>query len=350
MTFSEAVNHYTKLLRDSASFAEALSWTVIRPLDKSIALDAVAARLIGGGHPLLTESDDEFTEEAEFSEGYAVYMGRSGEAVMLVEPGGFSYASIPQVMAWLSQDAQVWHLSWNHTGSRVLEYAANGQRLARIPELDPHAIHGADPAALQEEAAALEETRNASWPVKKATAMAIIERRTGARLPMDWFDQPRLVAIVDPLINDECPPIGLEHYEPDMHVQLQSAPPEYRQAVLLQVIDVLVERFDLGLTAITRAVRVAHAGQPLDGALLEEVREEWVDLGARWAGRGYAVREEDENTWRRWVAVNAIRHSLRSLNEGASFFDGLTYARFALSENWPEIRAGIRGIIRDVSN
>ncbi|MEV6157809.1 hypothetical protein AB0L53_46475 [Nonomuraea sp. NPDC052129] len=344
------MSYYTDLIQSSASFGEELAWTIIRPLGEPLPLEAAASRLIGGGHPLLVESDEEFTEEAESLEGYAVYMGRSGEATMLLEPSGFSYASTPQVMAWLSHNAQVWHLSWNHTGSRVLEYAANGQRLARIPELDPRAVHGADPAALQEEAAALEEAGNASWPAKKATAMAIIERRTGARLPIDWFDQPHLVAVVDPLMNDGCPPIGLWHHEPDLHARLRLASQEHRQTVLLQVIDVLVERFDLGLTAITRAVRTAHDGQPLDDALLEGVREEWANLGARWAGRGYAVREEDENAWRRWVAANAIRHSLRSLNEAAGFLDGLTYARFALSEEWPEIRARIRPTIRDASN
>ncbi|MEV1171385.1 hypothetical protein [Nonomuraea sp. NPDC049784] len=52
------------------------------------------------------------------------------------------------VLEWLSQDAQVRHVSWNLTGGRFLEYVANRWRLAMIPELDPHALHGADPAAL----------------------------------------------------------------------------------------------------------------------------------------------------------------------------------------------------------
>ncbi|MFI9846911.1 hypothetical protein ACIHFD_58535 [Nonomuraea sp. NPDC051941] len=62
-------------------------------------------------------------------------------------PGGFGYAARVPVLAWLSQDGQVRHVSWNLTGGRFLEYAANRWRLAMIPELDPHA-HGADPAAL----------------------------------------------------------------------------------------------------------------------------------------------------------------------------------------------------------
>jgi hypothetical protein len=68
---------------------------------------------------------------------------------------------------------------------------------------------------------------------------------------------------------------------------------ENRRAILLRLADVLTERFDLGMTAITRAVRAA--------------RDEWESLRARWAGRPHAVREEDENAWRRWVAANAVR-------------------------------------------
>jgi hypothetical protein len=347
MNFHDSVTYYTNLIHSSAPFGEALAWTVIRPLGKTIPLENIAKRLTGGGHPALVESDEEFTEEAGFLEGKAVYLGQVGTATMLVEPGGFSYAGREQVMAWLSQDAQVWHLAWNIAGTRGLSYAAHGQWLARIPTLDSEMLYGVDPDALAEEAAALKEAADTPWPAKKATAMAIVEARTGARLPMDWFDHPRQVAIVDPLISNECPPLGLWHYEPDMDAKLHMASQEHRRAVLLRTVDILVERFDLGQTAITRAVRAAHAGQPLDVALLEGVREEGENLGERWAGRGYAVREEDEKTWRRWVAANAIRHGLRSLDGGVDFLDGLTYARFALSEEWPEIRTWIRESIRE---
>ncbi|MGN9785419.1 hypothetical protein ACTMTF_28625 [Nonomuraea sp. ZG12] len=347
MNFHDAVTHYTDLIQSSAPFGEALAWTVIRPLGKPIPLENIATRLTGGAHPVLVESDEEFTEEAGFLEGKAVYLGQAGTATMLVEPGGFSYAGREQVMAWLSHDAQVWHLAWNIAGTRGLSYAAYGQWLARIPTLDPGMLYGVDPDAVAEEAAALKEVADAPWPATKATAMAIVEARTGARLPMDWFDRPRQVAIVDPLISDDCPPLGLWHYEPDMNAKLHLASREHRRAVLLRTVNVLVERFNLGLTAITRAVRAVHDGRPLDVALLEEIRKEGETLGERWAGRGYAVREEDEDTWRRWVAANAVRHGLRSLDRGADFLDCLTYARFALSEEWPEIRTWIRESIRE---
>ncbi|GAA0996978.1 hypothetical protein GCM10009555_093750 [Acrocarpospora macrocephala] len=350
MNLDSAVAYYTDLIQSDAPFGEALAWTVIRPLGDPVPLTTAAIRLIGGGHPELVESDEEFTEEAVFLEGKAVYLGQTGTATMLLEPGGFSYAGRPQVMAWLSQDAQVWHLSWNLAGTRGLEYAAHGQWLARIPTLIPDMLHGADPAALEEEAAALQEVADAPWPAKQATAMAIIEARTGARLPMDWFDQPRPVAIIDPLVSVECPPIGLWHYEPDLHARLHLVSQEHRRASLLRVVDLLVESFDLGLPSITRAVRAAHGGEALGVDLLEGVREEWESLGERWAGRGYAVQEENEDAWRRWVAANAIRHSLRSLDDGANHLDGLTYARFALSDGWHDIRAGIRQMIRDASS
>lgn len=109
-------------------------------------------------------------------------------------PGGFGYAARVPVMEWLSQDAQVRHVSWNLTGGRFLEYVANRWWLAIIRELDPHALHGADPPALQDAAAALEGVAAARWLAQAAAVMAVIEARTGARLPGDWFDEPRQVA------------------------------------------------------------------------------------------------------------------------------------------------------------
>ncbi|TMR90779.1 hypothetical protein [Nonomuraea basaltis] len=339
------MDYYTNLLQSSASFGEALAWTVIRPLQEPLSLQSAASRLIGGGHPPIVDADEEFIEEVESLNGRAVYIGQSGDATMLLEPDGFSYAAGSHVMAWLSQEAQVWHLSWNHTGRRVLEYAANGQWLAGIAELNPHAIYGADPAALQAEAAAMEEVVNAPWPTQQATALAIIELRTGAQLPRDWFDQPRQVAIVEPLISKDCPPIGLWHYEPDLDARLRLAPQESRSAVLLQLVDVLTNRFHLDMPATTRARQAAHSGLPLDADLLEDVGAEWESLGHQWADRGFAVREENDDAWRRWVAANAVRHSLQSLSEGSTYLDALTYGKFALDEEWPDNRTWIREII-----
>jgi hypothetical protein len=349
MNFEDAVAYYTELMQSGVGFGAALAWTVIRPLGDPLPLEDAATRLIGGGHPELVESDEEFTEEAEFLEGKAVYLGRAGAATMMVEPGGFSYVRRPQVMAWLSRDAQVWHLSWNVKGMTVLEYAAHGQWLARAPELDLEMLHGVDPSALEKEAAALQEVASAPWPTQKATAMAIIELRTGARLPMDWWDHPHPVAIVDPLISDECPPIALWHYEPDLAARVQLTSQETRQAILLRLANALIERFDLG-QPIIQAVRSANDHLPLNPKLLEEVRVEWESLGRPWAGRGFAVRAEDEDAWHRWVAANAVRHTLRSLNEGASYLDGVTYARFALAEQWPETRNWMREMTRDASS
>ncbi|MDP4509493.1 hypothetical protein [Nonomuraea turcica] len=174
--------------------------------------------------------------------------------------------------------------------------------------------------------------------------MAAIEARTGARLSSDWFDEPRQVAVVDLPFSEEVTPIGLWHHEPELDARLRLTPKENRRAILLRLIDVLIERFDLDLAFITPAIRVAHEGLPIDAGLLEEVRAEWENLGQQWSGAFCAVREEDETGWRRWLAANAIRHSLRSLNEGAYFFDGLTYARFALSEEWPATRDRVRAM------
>ncbi|MGW0590818.1 hypothetical protein [Streptosporangium sp. NPDC002607] len=335
MSFREAVNHYIGLIQSTPLIEEGLSWTVVRPLGESLSLPSVASRLIGGGRPTLVESSEEFDEEAEAVEGTAVYLDEFGDSIGLYEPGGFSYAAAVPVLEWLSEDAQVWHVSWNLTGRRFLEYAANGRRLAVIPGFDPRALHGEAPATLQDAAAALESVAGETWITQKAAVLAVIEARTGARLSHGWFDEPRQVALVDLPFSEETTPIGLWHHEPELDARLRLMPEEDRRAVLLRLIDVLIERFDLDLAFIAPAVRAAHKGLPIDAGLLEEVKAEWENLGRQWTGAFYAVRENDEPGWRRWVAANAIRHSLRSLNEGASFFDGLTYAKFALSEEWP---------------
>ncbi|MDF5755751.1 hypothetical protein [Spongiactinospora sp. TRM90649] len=209
MDLNDAVTYYTDLLHSSAPFGETLAWTVVRPVQgPPPSVEDVASRLTGGGSPVLVESDEEFTEEAVFMDGPPVYLGATGAVIMLTEPSGFSYAARQQVMAWLSQDAQVWHLSWNVAGTPGLEYAAHGRYLARIPSLEPESLYGVDPGALEEEAAALQAVAGAPWPAQKATAMAVIEARTGARLPGDWYEHPRTVATIDPLLGEECPPIG----------------------------------------------------------------------------------------------------------------------------------------------
>ncbi|HEX4816437.1 MAG TPA: hypothetical protein VFV66_27165 [Nonomuraea sp.] len=152
--------------------------------------------------------------------------------------------------------------------------------------------------------------------------------------------------MVDLSFSEEVIPIGLWHHEPELDSRLRLTPEENCRAILLRLMDVLIERFDLDLAFITPAVRAAHEGLPIAAGLLEEVRAEWENLGQQWSGTFCAVREEDETGWRRWLAANAIRHSLRSLNEGVSFFDGLTYARFALSEEWPATRDWVRSMTR----
>ncbi|MFB9968312.1 hypothetical protein ACFFOP_37740 [Sinosporangium siamense] len=345
MNLRDTVAYYEELIRGTSPFGAALAWTVILPLGQPVSFPEAASRLIGGGHPVLVESDEEFDEAAHSMDFIAAYLGQAGPATMLVEPSGFSYAGREQVMAWLSHNAQVWHVSWNVTSRRDLDYAAHGQWLARLPEFHHEMLHGTDPGALAEEAALLREAAEAPWPRQRATAMAIVEMRTGARLPEDWFDRPRQVAVVDQPITEQDPPIGLWHHEPDLDARLRSAPEETRRAVLLRLAGSLVERFDLGATPLGHAVRTAHEGMPLDAELWEDMRYAWERLGERWAVRLAAPREEYEHTWPRWVAANGVRHSLRSLGEGANWFDGVTYARFALGDEWPSVKRWIREMI-----
>ncbi|MFC7588408.1 hypothetical protein ACFQYP_35415 [Nonomuraea antimicrobica] len=69
-------------------------------------------------------------------------------------------------------------------------------------------------------------------------------------------------------------------------------------------------------------------------------------LGGRWEGRPFAVREQDDQQWRRWVAANAVRHGLRSVSDAAaSHLSALTYAREALDGDWAAFRTRLCQLI-----
>ncbi|GAA0973950.1 hypothetical protein GCM10009555_029510 [Acrocarpospora macrocephala] len=193
MEFQHLTEHYEGLLRSgSAWLGDGLAWTAVLPVDGSLPLEETVSRLVDGEGPPLVEMDG----EDAYEEG-GVWLEQVGNATMIVQTFGKNYVWDEEVLGRLTVNARVWHLAWEITGSSRLIYAAYGRVLAVVPHLEPVNVMGEDPAAIEAELAALAQVVDAPWLASKATAMAIVEARTGARLDVDWFERPHPAAVID---------------------------------------------------------------------------------------------------------------------------------------------------------
>ncbi|MEU1878063.1 hypothetical protein ABZ470_12160 [Streptosporangium sp. NPDC020072] len=328
MDFAQTVAHYEKVLTDDSGWlAEGLSWTVVRPFGTELSPGDLAARMTGGGWPTTTEANGDIEAEA-------VYLGGWGRTGMLLEPGGFTGVGLPHVLKWLSHEAQVWHLSWNLTGRRSMTYLVDGHILAEVPRLDE------GPEILATELRSLRAAEDTAWPGKQATAMAIVEARTGAHLERQWFDRPRPVVLLDQPISPNPLPLGLWHHEPDLYARLSVSSQQMRRTVLLHMVETLIDTFGLSAPELDDALHAVRQGRTLGGDQHAAVRAVHESLGRQWAGLPFAMREQDDQQWRRWVAANAVRHGLRSISDAEAWhLSALTYAREALSEDWTTFRS-----------
>ena len=141
-----------------------------------------AARLTGGERVLPAEFDAE-----QVSERDAVLLGEVVDGAMIVEPWGFSLAVSPRILERLSQQAQVWHVSWNITGSSRMMHAANGRVLAEIRTSSNRTMRTGRTSAPSA------RSWN-SWPrrwrrpgPRPMPPPWRIEARTGARLDAGWL-------------------------------------------------------------------------------------------------------------------------------------------------------------------
>ena len=339
MSYHTLVEHYEKLLRaGTTGITEGFAWTVVRPIFGHLSLEETATRTTGGGRVSTTELDP---EEAVYRD--AILLNQLGTTTMLVQIKSSNYASAPQVLQWLSQNAQVWNVTWDISRNFRLTYAAHGHVLAEISGIEPDTMMGSDSGALRVEMAALDRTIGRPWPATQATAMAIVESRTGAHLDEDWFDQAQPAVMIDKPISSELPPVGFWQHEPDLDARIRLAPERIRRAVLVRVVHEMAIRFEHdSVPEVTEALEAAHEGRPFGNAAVNAMATVHESLGEHWDGQFYAEREHGDWQWSRWVAANAIRHSLQSLEEDAWCLDGLTYARAALSEKWPAFKERLR--------
>ncbi|MEV0758120.1 hypothetical protein [Streptosporangium sp. NPDC050280] len=190
MDLQHAVTHYRRLIKEVGWLEEGMAWTVILPVSGRLSVQEAATRLTGDSRPEFSELEPGFPDVVSF--------GRSGATMMLFEADGFSHAGDPEVLERLSENARVWHVSWNLTGRRMLRHAAQGKVLAEILDFDPYWLHGIDPGSLREEAAILRGIGRHRPPIRyKSKVMAMVEQRTGARLDKQWLDQPQPALSID---------------------------------------------------------------------------------------------------------------------------------------------------------
>ncbi|GAA4102552.1 hypothetical protein [Nonomuraea soli] len=184
MNFQQSAQRYAELLLGEGSWlSEELAWTVLRPLGEPLTLSDVAQRLVGDGAAVIIERDFE-----EACGANAVVIEETDEGVMIVDLYRTSNTPDPDFIARLSRNVDVWHVSWHTALSRRMIHALDGRILAVVPYLDPAYAIGEDLNSVEVELRTLSAAQHDPWPAVEATALAIIEGRTGARLHLDWFD------------------------------------------------------------------------------------------------------------------------------------------------------------------
>ncbi|MFI6498726.1 hypothetical protein [Nonomuraea typhae] len=192
MNYHDSVLTYAQMLQaDGGWLAEELAWTVLMPTSGTLPLNEVAQRVARSNQPAFVEGDFEDAAAAN-----AVVVEATGDGAMVVDINMIAATPDPEFVAEISTNAKVWHVSWHTALSRRMIYAVNRRVLAVIPLLDPAEAFGEDLSAIQPELDALADTQTAPWPTTEATALSLIETRTGARLSLDWFEQPHRAVTV----------------------------------------------------------------------------------------------------------------------------------------------------------
>lgn len=339
---SKTTPYYDALLDRLPGIDEALCWTVVRGVDKPITVEQVVSR-IGGDPATLTERDwwaayDEYPASV-------VHLAQVGPAVTMFEVNG-GEGRRPEVLRWLSDGACVHSVYWHVNGADRLMYAAYGRVLTEVDVFSPDIRHGESPAALDDDVTELIAICENEEGSCRPAAMAVVEARTGVRLPMEWFEQPRLsVVITNPVPHDPRPPTSLARMDPDLHVWLKLAARDVRRAALARMARLLAGRFDLtDEPAVSQACEVLASGtEPAAFAALNPLR--WRLQSDFDAVRDQGPIEENPAWWRMQAAM-AISAALTPPGRYPDPLDALNHASAALQADWPSLRDELRRLAR----
>ncbi|MBB4699419.1 hypothetical protein BJ982_000963 [Sphaerisporangium siamense] len=177
------IARYKSLMTELAWLGTSMGWTVVTPRDGSLSTEDVVARLGLGDAPDVYTSEPGISGEISF--------GLVRTSTMLFEANDISYTGRPEISRSLSEGAEVWHVSWNITGQSKLRVALEGEIVVEVPDLDPENAWGTHVNEIGADMDLLRQAARRRWPARRATAMAILEARTGAHLDKEWLDTPR---------------------------------------------------------------------------------------------------------------------------------------------------------------
>jgi hypothetical protein len=319
---------YQRLLEANPDLLDMLCWTVVQPLTEPVTVAEAVRRL--GGDP----ADIETRTGWEHEDPSLVHLHQVGPAVLMVET--FDAQGVrEEVLRRLSDGAAV-HSSWwaEANGRSLLCYAAFGRLLTQLEYLDDQEPGGRQPAALDQDRAALREFGgDLDYPAQ----LALVERRTGVRLEAAWLERPHpTVVLREPIPDDPRPPGMLAEVDPDLAAMFLLADAPTRRAALRRLLDPLADEQDL-------------RSEPLVGAVLDALTRDWP-TGEELARESHAMRirltqEVDASPggsperWRRYYRMRAGEAFAAVVGGHRERLDALWYAQQALQERWPATRA-----------
>ncbi|WP_406103750.1 DUF6461 domain-containing protein [Micromonospora globbae] len=320
---SDTVRYYDDFLADRDWLAEGLSWAVVQPASAEATIDGVIERL----RARRVEPGD--TQIGELAD-----LARIGPNVVVFQDNGCEL-SRPEVLRWLSDGTRVHTVDWTINGNGGVTYAVYGKVLVWMDMNDPDRRYGDDPSAFDDD---LDDVRAAQGTeYVTAAAMALVERRTGVRLPAEWMSDegadpqagPWVTVRLGPIPPDPRPPSNFGHYEPDLDARLRAAPEPVRRTALALALRAVAARHRFSDDDLARqAVEAVERGLTLD----EETRSRVIHLKA------HGVDGQ--------AGASAVDALYTGTGDGVAAVDALNAARYAIPDEWPALRRDLHRLLR----
>lgn len=320
---------YERVVEEDPDIGEPPSaWSVIQPLTMPVTVPEVVRRL--GGDPAAVEERSGWDRLDEHS---SLHLRAVGPAVVVFQAMGWEGVR-DEALRWLSDGAVVHSSAWSGVNGRsTVCYAAFGRVLTRLDHIDDDEPTGDQPTALDEDRAPLRPYDG------YGAQLALVERRTGIRLDLAWWEQPHpTVVIRTPIPDDPRPPGSLGATDPDLSVVFLLADEPTQRAAVGWVLDLLAGEHDLRGEAVVPAVIGALPERWPSGDALHRQAEE---LRFRLSREIEASPGGSPERWRRYHRMRAAE-AVKAVVDGPvsrSPLDGLWSASLAFDQRWPAIRA-----------
>ncbi|MFI6511576.1 hypothetical protein ACIBCT_28535 [Streptosporangium sp. NPDC050855] len=176
------IDYYRDFFERHQWLENALSWTVVQPLDEEITADDLLRRVNGGRAP--EQRVMECPREESGEEGCPVLLVSEGEGTwgFLDLAGGFGLSD--RVLTALSAESRVWMVTWHFNGGYTILYAAGGEIRARTRDFlfTEHVVEEGDPSILADFRAMLDGLDPEDYRGKRGAPFAFIKAATGMAL------------------------------------------------------------------------------------------------------------------------------------------------------------------------